>query len=232
MTLDDIEYMLWPRLAGLAEIGWSPLENRSWSEFIARLGSHGPRWQLLGIDFFPSGDVPWESLDNLVTQETIAPTSLATPLPTETVTGEGQVSSAENEAAVMTTLQDFVVLIKTHPVEISITLLGFLLLFLAGFWTGNAGRPVNGLRMNIHKFIALGLAAYLIVFMVRIQKGNGWDPLETIAVSVSGILAFTAILTGGLSSLKVQVPVASLIHKITPYLVIISTFITLWIVLT
>jgi len=59
-TMDDIEYMTFPRLAGHAEIGWSPAEGRSWEEYKVRLGAHGARWTVMGVDFYRSPQVPWE----------------------------------------------------------------------------------------------------------------------------------------------------------------------------
>lgn len=58
-TLDDIEYLLFPRLQGVAEIGWSSSEGRNWDEYKVRLGAHGPRMKAKGIDFYPSSRVPW-----------------------------------------------------------------------------------------------------------------------------------------------------------------------------
>ena len=40
-TMDEIEYLAFPRLPGYAEIGWSPEEGRNWDEFKVRLGKHG-----------------------------------------------------------------------------------------------------------------------------------------------------------------------------------------------
>ncbi len=59
VTMDDIEYMLFPRLPGVAEIGWSPSEGRSWDEYKVRLANHGPKMKAKGIDFYRSSRVPW-----------------------------------------------------------------------------------------------------------------------------------------------------------------------------
>jgi hexosaminidase len=59
-TIDDIEFMTFPRLAGHAEIGWSPAVGRNWEEFRERLGSHGPRWAIMGVNFYRSPQVPWK----------------------------------------------------------------------------------------------------------------------------------------------------------------------------
>lgn len=58
-NMNDIEYLLFPRLPGIAEIAWSPAKDRSWEEYKIRLGNHGPRMKALGIDFYPSARVPW-----------------------------------------------------------------------------------------------------------------------------------------------------------------------------
>ncbi len=58
-TMDDIEYLLFPRIIGVAEIGWTPVENRNWDEYKIRLANHGPKMKAKGIDFYRSSRVPW-----------------------------------------------------------------------------------------------------------------------------------------------------------------------------
>lgn len=58
-NMDEIEYMVFPRIIGLAEIAWSPEENRGWDEYKFRLANHGPRMKALGIDYYRSTKVPW-----------------------------------------------------------------------------------------------------------------------------------------------------------------------------
>jgi len=55
----DFEFMAFPRLAAVAEIGWSPAAARGWDGFSARLGAHGPRLAALGVNFYRSPQVPW-----------------------------------------------------------------------------------------------------------------------------------------------------------------------------
>ncbi|MEU8753853.1 beta-N-acetylhexosaminidase [Streptomyces chartreusis] len=59
---DDIEYMAFPRLPGVAELGWSPAATHDWDAYKVRLASHGPRWEALGIDFYRSPQVPWDTV--------------------------------------------------------------------------------------------------------------------------------------------------------------------------
>jgi hexosaminidase len=58
-TMDDIEFMAFPRLPGCAEIGWSPAAGRNWDEYRVRLGVHGPRLTAMGVNFYRSPLVPW-----------------------------------------------------------------------------------------------------------------------------------------------------------------------------
>ncbi|MGA5038388.1 beta-N-acetylhexosaminidase [Streptomyces capoamus] len=58
-TTADIEYMAFPRLAGAAELGWSPAATHSWTAYRVRLAAQGPRWDALGIRYHRSPQVPW-----------------------------------------------------------------------------------------------------------------------------------------------------------------------------
>ncbi|KKJ93160.1 beta-N-acetylhexosaminidase, partial [Micromonospora sp. HK10] len=67
-TLAEVEFMLFPRLPAVAELGWSPRATHDWADFRARLAGHAPRWTAAGITFHPSPDVPWPSPRPLPTQ--------------------------------------------------------------------------------------------------------------------------------------------------------------------
>ncbi|MBA3640655.1 MAG: beta-N-acetylhexosaminidase, partial [Acidobacteria bacterium] len=58
-NIRDYEFLAFPRLAAIAEVGWSPQEARKWDEFRERLGAQGPRWTALGLNFYRSPEVPW-----------------------------------------------------------------------------------------------------------------------------------------------------------------------------
>ena len=53
-TIDEIEYLAFPRIIGHAELGWSSKENRSWTSYKARINRHQVRMKLLGIDYYKS----------------------------------------------------------------------------------------------------------------------------------------------------------------------------------
>ncbi len=58
-TMDDLEYMAFPRILGIAEMGWTPQARRDWNEYRIRLATHGPRLEALGVHFYASPEIPW-----------------------------------------------------------------------------------------------------------------------------------------------------------------------------
>ena len=63
-TLSNVDYMVFPRLLALAEVGWSPSARRTatspaYHDFLLRLATQGARLQAAGVNFYPSTQVPW-----------------------------------------------------------------------------------------------------------------------------------------------------------------------------
>ena len=58
-TDEAMDYMMYPRLMGHAEIGWTPKENRDWNEYKTRMIAHGERLRNQGIGFFEDENY-WE----------------------------------------------------------------------------------------------------------------------------------------------------------------------------
>jgi len=52
-TPGHVEYMAFPRLIALSEVAWSPKERKNYPDFLARLGVHEGRLQLLNVNFRP-----------------------------------------------------------------------------------------------------------------------------------------------------------------------------------
>lgn len=55
-TSDHLEYMMFPRALALAEIAWTPQEDRSWEDFKPRMNAHIPVLQQMGIHTFTLSD--------------------------------------------------------------------------------------------------------------------------------------------------------------------------------
>jgi hexosaminidase len=58
-TIQDVEFMAFPRLAAVADVAWAQSAGRNWNEFKGRLGAQAPRWSALGVNFYRSPAVPW-----------------------------------------------------------------------------------------------------------------------------------------------------------------------------
>jgi hexosaminidase len=62
VTSDDIDFMAFPRLPAIAEIGWSPASSHDVKAFDERLAAQGPRWKIAGIGYYRSPQVAWPAV--------------------------------------------------------------------------------------------------------------------------------------------------------------------------
>ena len=60
VSMDDVEFMAFPRLAAVAEVAWTPQAARQPDDFRARLGRQAPRWSALGINAFWTPEIDWQ----------------------------------------------------------------------------------------------------------------------------------------------------------------------------
>jgi hexosaminidase len=58
-TMDDLELLLLPRLAGVAEAAWSPSRRAEWADHRARLGEHARLWRRAGWSWYHADSVEW-----------------------------------------------------------------------------------------------------------------------------------------------------------------------------
>jgi hexosaminidase len=58
-NITGAEFLIIPRLPAAAEIGWTPQSVRNWDSFRARVVTHEPRWQYIGINYYRSPQLPW-----------------------------------------------------------------------------------------------------------------------------------------------------------------------------
>ncbi len=61
VTPADIETLAFPRLPGIAEIGWSPRESaeRTWESLRARIAAQADAWNAASVRFHASGEISW-----------------------------------------------------------------------------------------------------------------------------------------------------------------------------
>ena len=55
-TMAEAEYLIFPRLPGLAEVAWSPA-GRDWPEYRTRLAAHAERWEAQGRSYYRAPEV-------------------------------------------------------------------------------------------------------------------------------------------------------------------------------
>ena len=58
-TGSDIEYMIFPRLLAVSEIGWSPKDGRNYNQFRQRIEVNGKLLDKLGVNYYRSELVDW-----------------------------------------------------------------------------------------------------------------------------------------------------------------------------
>ena len=109
----------------------------------------------------------------------------------------------------------------------------FIIIFGAGFWLSRSGKPYNGLLFTIHKLVGLGALVFLGITVSRIGRTQGLQPGQIAAISVAGLSFLVTIVTGGLVSASTTLPAfVTVIHRLFPYLTVLSTAGTLYLLMS
>ncbi|MDQ0893117.1 family 20 glycosylhydrolase [Agromyces ramosus] len=58
-SLSEVEFMLFPRIAAIAEVAWSPRSPRDRESFFTRVAWLGTHLDALGVTYYPVRGVPW-----------------------------------------------------------------------------------------------------------------------------------------------------------------------------
>ncbi|THA53789.1 beta-N-acetylhexosaminidase [Streptomyces sp. A1136] len=58
-TRAEWEFMAFPRMLGLAELGWSPAASHDWPAYSRRLAAQAPRLDAQRVTYYRAPDVPW-----------------------------------------------------------------------------------------------------------------------------------------------------------------------------
>ena len=109
----------------------------------------------------------------------------------------------------------------------------FFFIFLTGVRLSRSGRPYHVLKFNLHKLIGLAALIFLVFTVYQIKEVTPLSPLEITACAVTGLLFACTIIAGGLVSIEKPMPAAiPLMHKIFPYLTVLATAVTLFLLLS
>lgn len=112
----------------------------------------------------------------------------------------------------------------------------FIVIFITGFWLSRSGKPYGVILFNLHKLIGLGAGIYLGVTIYNANKVTPLAPAQIAALVITGIFFLLTIVAGGLVSvaatggLKQFQTVISTAHKILPYLTVLSSAATLYLI--
>ncbi len=105
----------------------------------------------------------------------------------------------------------------------------FLLIFLAGFRLARTGKPYSLFLFNAHKLIAVAALIYLVLSIIQLHRAAPLAAAQIAAASVMAVLFIAAIATGGLVSAMNPAPdFVKLLHKLLPYLTVLSTAVVLY----
>jgi hypothetical protein len=111
---------------------------------------------------------------------------------------------------------------------------GFLIMILSGFWLSRTGKPYGTLIFTIHKLIGVGIGILLFMTVSQMHQTVPLSPVEIAAVAVTGLFFVASVTTGSLLSIPVSKPMpgfVSMLNKILPYLSVLSTAVTLYLLL-
>ena len=105
----------------------------------------------------------------------------------------------------------------------------FILVFISGYWLSRSGKPYSAILLNAHKLIGLAVLVYLAVAVYQVNRATPLGAMEWVAGVVAGLLFLSTIVSGGLVSIDKAMPAAiSIMHKVLPYLTVLSSAVTLY----
>jgi hypothetical protein len=118
-------------------------------------------------------------------------------------------------------------------IKLLYTGLFFLFILASGFWLSRSGRPINSAILTVHKLIGLAAGVYLIVTVTRLHQQIPLSGSQVLALGFTVAVFLALVATGGLLSTEKTWPgVVTILHHVLPYLAILSTGGTLYLLLS
>jgi len=115
---------------------------------------------------------------------------------------------------------------------IQIVVLLYLAIFVSGFWLSRLGRPFNVILLTVHKLVSLAALVLLAFTVYRVTWDVALGAIDWAVVALTGLFFLGTIATGGLLSVDRPMPAAVLtLHRITPFLTVLSTAAALYLLL-
>ena len=108
----------------------------------------------------------------------------------------------------------------------------FLFIFPSGLWLSRSGKPFNSVVLAIHKLVSLAAGVFLVVTIYQTNQVAALSGGGLFAGVVTGLLFLGTVIAGGVLSTDKPVPASiSRKHRITPFLTVLSTVVTLYFLL-
>jgi hypothetical protein len=117
----------------------------------------------------------------------------------------------------------------------------FLFILISGFWVSRSGKPYHSGIFNLHKLIGLGAGVFLIHTVYRAHQAAPLSPAQWSAIGLTAFFFIVTVVAGGLLSVLAEgglknIGVStqnaiSLVHKFFPYVIIVATGGTLYLLL-
>ena len=115
---------------------------------------------------------------------------------------------------------------------IQIFVLLFLGIFVSGLWLSRLGKPFNVILLTVHKLVSVAAVVLLVLTVYRVTWDVALGATDWFAVALTGLFFLGTIATGGLLSADRPMPAAVLtLHRITPFLTVLTTAATLYLLL-
>ena len=116
--------------------------------------------------------------------------------------------------------------------RIAITAGLFLCIFIFGFWLSRSGKPYNPVIFTTHKLFALGAVIYLAATVYRVHQAAPLNLAHTIIIALTAVCLLALFVSGALLSLDKAMPLFVLrLHQAAPYLAVLSTTASLYLLL-
>lgn len=121
---------------------------------------------------------------------------------------------------------------KVFEIRILLTIAFFLLMILSGIWLSRKGKPYNLILFNIHKMISLGAILMTTLALLFYSRDYALSSINITLIICTAILFIILLLTGGLLNIKKEMPRFVLItHRITPLIVSVLAFLSIYILI-
>ena len=106
----------------------------------------------------------------------------------------------------------------------------FVFVLVSGYWLGHSGKPYGILIFTLHKLIALGALILVGINVYPTLKNAGVSGTQIGLLSLAALSFLATIISGGLLSTDKDMPAfVGWMHRLLPYLTLLSSLVTLYI---